>query len=293
MTAPSYGSGQTIELVAILKRTRRVKAYTRGCNKGPEASVATGADLALKARTRVQRDRACNQKKDWRKRIQHSRRREPDMEEKGSVERIVYFSDAVFAIAITLLVLEIRVPAGLSSEGLGTALVEMWPKYSSYLISFTVIGSSWRTHHLIFRHIKAYDELLISLNFLYLMCVAFLPFSASLIGEYGSQAVAFQIYAINVAGAGVFLGGTWWYATRGGRLTDGGLDPGLIRQIMTEQLSLPMTSLIFLPISFFFGVTSAVYSVIILLLIAFVVRRTLPCLRAHFLVQVPRRGERN
>lgn len=209
------------------------------------------------------------------------------MEEKGSVERgtgverIVYFSDGVFAIAITLLALGIRVPAGLSSAELTAALVEMWPGYLSYLISFTVIGSFWRAHHRIFRHIKAYDESLISLNLLYLMCVAFLPFSASLIGEYGSQPVAFEIYAGNVAATGFFLGGTWWYATWGGRLTDGELDPGLIRQLMTEQLSLPVTGLVFVPISFFFGITVAVYSVIIFLLIAFVVRRILPRLRAR------------
>lgn len=209
------------------------------------------------------------------------------MEEKGLVERgtevkrIVYFSDGVFAIAITLLVLQIRVPDGLSPQELTAALIEIWPKYLSYLISFTVIGSFWRAHHRIFRHIRAYDERLIYLNLLFLMCVAFLPFSASLVGEYGSQPVAFEIYTSNVAATGLFLGGTWWHATRDGRLTGGDLDPGLIRRLMTEQLSLPVIALIFVPITFFFGVTVAVYSVTTFLLIAFVVRRILPRLRAR------------
>lgn len=203
-------------------------------------------------------------------------------EERGrEMERIVYFSDAVFAIAITLLVLQIRVPAGLSPTELTAALIEIWPKYLSYLISFTVIGSFWRAHHRIFRHIRAYDVRLIYLNLLFLMCVAFLPFSASLIAEYGSQPVAFEIYASNVAATGLFLGGTWWHVTRDVCLTGGDLDPGLIRQLMTEQLSLPVIALIFVPITFFFGVTFAVYSVVAFLLIAFVVRRIIPRLRAR------------
>ena len=205
---------------------------------------------------------------------------EERLEEGGrEMARIVYFSDAVFAIAITLLVLQIRVPAGLSPTELPSALVEMWPRFLSYLISFTVIGSFWRAHHRIFRHIRSYDESLIYLNLLFLMCVAFLPFSASLIGEYGSQPVAFEIYAGNVAATGLLLGGAWWHATRDGRLTGGDLDPGLIRQLMAEQLSLPVTALVFVPISFFFGVTVAAYSVIAFLLIASVVRRILPRLR--------------
>ena len=218
--------------------------------------------------------------------VEEERREEGGRE----MERIVYFSDAVFAIAITLLVLQIRVPAGLSPTELTTALIGLWPEYLSYLISFTVIGSLWRAHHRIFRHIRAYDERLIYLNLLFLMCVAFLPFSASLIGEYGSQPVAFEIYASNVAATGMFLGGTWWHATRDGRLTGGDLDAGLIRQIMTEQLSLPVTALIFVPITYFFGVSVAVYSVTTLLLIAFVVRRILPRLRARLRALEPTEG---
>lgn len=216
---------------------------------------------------------------------------EEQREERGrEMERIVYFSDAVFAIAITLLVLQIRVPAGLSPEGLTAALIEIWPEYLSYLISFTVIGSFWRAHHRVFRHIRAYDESLIYLNLLFLMCVAFLPFSASLIAEYGSQPVAFEIYASNVAATGLLLGGVWWHATRDGRLTEGDLDPGLIRRLMSEQLSLPVTALIFVSITFFFGITVAVYSVTTFLLIAFAVRRILPRLRARLRALEPSEG---
>lgn len=146
--------------------------------------------------------------------------------ERGTeLERIIYFSDAVFAIAITLLVLEIRVTDGLSPQELTAALGGMWPRYLSYLISFSVIGGYWREHHRTFRYINAYDRRLLSLNLLFLMFVAFLPFPVSLFGEYTGQKIAVEIYASSIAATGVFLAGMWFYATRGGRLTDGDLAP--------------------------------------------------------------------
>ena len=261
--------------------------------------MAAGADLVIKTRTKgAERQSMQSEKRPEKVTPAPSKKgagaEQERWEERGrEMGRIVYFSDAVFAIAITLLVLQIRVLAGLSPTELTAALIEIWPKYLSYLISFTVIGSFWRAHHRIFRHIRAYDEHLIYLNLLFLMCVAFLPFSASLIAEYGSQSVAFEIYASNVAATGLFLGGTWWHVTRDGRLTGGDLDPGLIRQLMTEQLSLPVIALTFVPITFFFGVTVSVYSVVTFLLIAFVVRRILPRLRARVgaLESTERHGE--
>lgn len=221
-------------------------------------------------------------------RLRGGRTREPDVEEERwvergtEVERIVFFSDAVFAIAITLLVLEIRVPEGLSPSELKVALGEMWPKYLSYLISFSLIGGFWRAHHRIFHYVKAYDGRLISLNLLFLMCVAFLPFPVSLFGEYTGQRIAIEIYAGSIAVAGLLLGGMWWYATRGRRLTDGDLDPGLIRHVMTERLFPPAIALLFVLITFFFGVTVAAYSLLPFLLIQFVVERILPRLRARW-----------
>jgi hypothetical protein len=72
------------------------------------------------------------------------------------------------------------------------------------------------------------------------MCVAFLPFPSSLLGEYGGRLVAVEIYAGGVAATGLFLCGMWWYATRDGRLTDGDLDPGLIRHVLTVSLRTPI-----------------------------------------------------
>lgn len=204
------------------------------------------------------------------------------MEERSSLERgtelgrIVHFSDAVFAIAITLLVLEIRVHEGLSPEELKDDLVGMWPQYLSYLISFGVIASFWRVNHLVFRYVRAYDGRLITLNLFFLMCVAFLPFSSSLLGEYVGQRIALEIYAGSVAVTGLFLVGMWWYATRERHLTDGNLDAALIRQIMTRCLISPAIALVVLPVTFFFGVDAAGYSVIGFLLIWLAMGRILP-----------------
>ena len=94
-------------------------------------------------------------------------------------DRIVNLSDAVFAIAMTLLVLDLRVPdlpEGLVDSELPAALLSLWPKYLGYVLSFVVIGTFWVIHHSIFRSIRRYDRTLLWLNFLFLMFVAFVPF---------------------------------------------------------------------------------------------------------------------
>jgi uncharacterized membrane protein len=85
-----------------------------------------------------------------------------------------YFSDAVFAIAITLLALDLqvpRVPENLATVELPSALLELWPKFVSFLISFWIIASYWLAHHRIFHHIGAYDRRMFLINLLFLMWV--------------------------------------------------------------------------------------------------------------------------
>ncbi|MBD0355512.1 MAG: DUF1211 domain-containing protein, partial [Rubrobacteraceae bacterium] len=98
--------------------------------------------------------------------------------------RIEAFSDGVFAIAITLLVIEIGVPH-LDEESEGTTLIEallqQWPSYLGYAISFLQIGVIWANHHNRFRFIVRSDHILLFLNILFLMCVAFIPFTTALL----------------------------------------------------------------------------------------------------------------
>jgi TMEM175 potassium channel family protein len=148
-------------------------------------------------------------------------------ESSKELDRIVFFSDAVFAIAMTLLVLDIRtpeIPSSLVTEELPGRLLALWPKILSYVVSFLVILSYWMAHHSIFSSIKSYDRGLIWMNSLYLMCVAFLPFPTSLLGEYGDQQLVVAIYAGILAVTRLLLTAVWWYATNGHRLVDPDLD---------------------------------------------------------------------
>ena len=103
----------------------------------------------------------------------------------AGLDRIVVFSDAVMAIAITLIVVQISVPQVSDSE-IGAALSDGWPEYISFLLSFWVIGIYWFWHHVMFRSIVRYDTVFIWLNLLFLLCVAFLPFPTAVLGEYGN-----------------------------------------------------------------------------------------------------------
>jgi uncharacterized membrane protein len=94
-------------------------------------------------------------------------------------ERLVFFSDAVFAIAVTLLVLEIRPPE--DTRHLLQGLAALWPSYLSYAITFLLIGQVWANHHVMFDHIRVADRAVLFLNTLLLMDIAFLPFAASVL----------------------------------------------------------------------------------------------------------------
>ncbi|MBS0476029.1 MAG: DUF1211 domain-containing protein [Proteobacteria bacterium] len=103
-----------------------------------------------------------------------------------SLERLVFFSDAVFAIAITLLVLEIRVPHlphGSGTEPFVEAMITLIPNFVAFVLSFLVIGRFWITHHALMNHVEAYDPRLLWPNMFYLMVIAFMPFSTALLGN--------------------------------------------------------------------------------------------------------------
>jgi uncharacterized membrane protein len=183
-----------------------------------------------------------------------------------ALDRIVFFSDAVFAIAITLLVLDIHVPEipeRLVDEQLPGRLLALWPKYLSYVLSFVVILMYWMAHHITFRAIKRYDRTLIWLNSLFLMCIAFLPFPTSLLGEYGDNQLAVAIYAASVAVARLLLTAVWWYASSGHRLIDESFPESTIRIYLVRGLAVALAFVISIGISFF-SVSAATYFWILL-----------------------------
>jgi uncharacterized membrane protein len=126
------------------------------------------------------------------------------------VEPVSYFNDAVFAIAMTLLVVSIRVPSGTSAETLGRALRGLGSSFTSYGISFIVIGLYWLAFHRQLHYLERFDGTIFVIDLLFLMSVAFLPFPTLLLNRYfGSISVIF--YASSMAASGLLLGVLWIY----------------------------------------------------------------------------------
>ena len=134
-----------------------------------------------------------------------------------SLPRLMALSDGVFAIAITILAVNIR-PPDLGDDpteaDLRRALWRLWPEYVSYALSFVVIGVYWIGHHNIFHQVRRSDRTLLWLNLLYLLCVSFVPFPAHLLGLYGDHPAAAYLYGANLVAAGGALLGLWVYVQR-------------------------------------------------------------------------------
>jgi uncharacterized membrane protein len=113
--------------------------------------------------------------------------------------RIVAFSDGVFSIAITLLVLNLGIKKGLTEGQIDDALWDQRDLFFAYAISFAVIGRFWLVHHRFFSEVRAFDGRLITLNLVYLGSIVLIPFSSELLGEYGGTTTAVVFYSVNLA----------------------------------------------------------------------------------------------
>ena len=117
------------------------------------------------------------------------------------LERLIFFSDAVFAIAITLLVIEIHVPTpadAVEAGGYGAALSHLLPSFMAFLISFAVIARFWAGHHAAFSMRARFDKSLLIPNFLLLLCVAFMPFSTAFLAKNLGQLVPALFYDVSL-----------------------------------------------------------------------------------------------
>jgi uncharacterized membrane protein len=156
--------------------------------------------------------------------------------------RLEAFSDGVFAIAITLLVLEIKVPP--PDTVLGTELLQLWPSYLAYIVSFLVIGAIWMNHHAMFHHIVRVDGTLLLLNVLHLMLIAFLPFPTAVLAEAFhremDESVAAAFYGGILTVIGIFVNVMWRHAAHGYRLIDTRLTAKKVRKIRCQFLVGPI-----------------------------------------------------
>jgi TMEM175 potassium channel family protein len=195
------------------------------------------------------------------------------MHEDRDTQRIEAFSDGVFAIAITLLVLELKVPGHdvVAARGVGHSLLAQWPSYLAYITSFVTILVMWVKHHLMFSLIQRSDHMFLYWNGLLLFFVTFLPFPTAVLAEYllhPDARAAAGLYAATLLAISLAFDGLWRYASKQGKLLADevtGADRIEAAQISKQYRLGPPLYLIALGLSF----VSESASVVLCLLLAF------------------------
>jgi TMEM175 potassium channel family protein len=164
-------------------------------------------------------------------------------------DRVLFFSDAVFAIAITLLVVDLRVPDEVLNAG--DQLHADKYRILGFAISFLVIGLFWMGHHRLFRYITALDRPVIFLNLLFLGTIAFLPYPTALLFASSTKQVAATVfYAACVAGAGLVELAIWLYALRADGVVPASISPASRRYVTAQILPTPVVFGLSIPVAF-------------------------------------------
>jgi uncharacterized membrane protein len=168
-------------------------------------------------------------------------------------DRVLAFSDAIFAFAATLLVLKIdlpNIPPALIETRLGTEILHLWPQYLANLISFFVIGYYWLTHHAIFNMIRKFSQTLFWMNILFLVFISFLPFPVDLFGDFSNSRAVVAFYSASIAIAGYFLAIIWLYASHNNRLTRSSISKRRANFYTTKILVTPLIFTFSIPLAF-------------------------------------------
>jgi uncharacterized membrane protein len=143
--------------------------------------------------------------------------------------RLEFFADGVFAIAATLLIIDVSVDA--PGDRLGSALAHAWPQYAAYGVSFLLIGIWWVNHHAVMAVIGRADRTFLFANIALLACIAFLPFPTGLVAEHfhddGVRAAAIT-YGLTMTAAAICFASCWFYAATGNRLIAEGADERVV-----------------------------------------------------------------
>jgi TMEM175 potassium channel family protein len=165
-------------------------------------------------------------------------------------ERMAALSDGVFAIAITLLVLELHLPTSVPPGGLIQLVPQYLPGLAGHVITFAVLGIYWVGHHNMFMHIRRHDRTLLWLNLLFLLFVAAMPFPTGLIVQHPDDRLAVIVYAGTLVCAGLSLELIWLYATHRRQLVAHDLDPELVTFVHRRVLLAPVIYLVAIAVSF-------------------------------------------
>jgi uncharacterized membrane protein len=130
------------------------------------------------------------------------------------LSRVVYFSDAVFAIAMTVLALSLHIPATLPNHRVGREIVDELPSVFAYFLSFAVIGLYWLAHHRLFRYVVRIDPTMMLINLALLSLVAFVPFPTQVLGDHGESSAAVIFYSATMVVLGTLSTVLFVYAAR-------------------------------------------------------------------------------
>jgi uncharacterized membrane protein len=161
--------------------------------------------------------------------------------------RLETFADGVLAIAITLLILEVKSPHVPVGGSLAHELVQQWPSYAAYAVSFLTIGIIWVNHHHMFKLIARTNHTFLMLNVVFLMTIAALPFPTALVADHihesDARAVAAFVYGANMVTVAIMFNAVWRYASAGHRLLYPDVDPELVRRVNRSFFYGPLTYL--------------------------------------------------
>ena len=144
-----------------------------------------------------------------------------------STERLDSFVDAVLAIIVTLMAVELSVPGekAIAQQELGSALLNLWPDYLAFVFSFLLVGQVWASHHFLWRLVRVTDKLLLFLVIMHLMFVSFVPFVTQLLADQflsppHERTVSSSIYAVSLLLNGISFNLCWWHIQKQGFLSE-------------------------------------------------------------------------
>jgi uncharacterized membrane protein len=210
-----------------------------------------------------------------------------ELRKEFQLERLILFSDAVFAIAITLLVIEIKIPdlrkenVEISDGALWNALGHLIPKFIGFIISFMLIGLYWTVHHRMFGFVTNFDKPLLWMNLFFLFFIALMPFSTGFYGEYSGKElylkelkVPMTFYVLNFFCVG-FMNFLMWVRICNPKykLAEPPVDPLVGKFAKARSLIVPLIFLFMLPVAYIAGVMYAVYVPMLIPLVLRLIRK--------------------
>jgi uncharacterized membrane protein len=202
-----------------------------------------------------------------------------ELKKEFQIERLILFSDAVFAIAITLLSIDLKVPELskklITDELLVNSLLNLIPKFVAFLLSYFIIGLFWMIHHRTFAFVINYNRKLLILNLVFLLSVVLMPFSTSFYSEYVDHLLKTPVivYVFNICFLGISNIFVWRYVSNEKNHLSEGLHPVLARYYMIRSVTMPAIFLVMLIVYLFISPAFALWIIPLVPLIIHLITR--------------------